>query len=111
MDNYEYLYTLSYVIYNLASLIVVISCIILVTKKRTLATLLMLIGSVFAFLFGVSSIFISTIANSQGTEAFIKINAISNLVSGFAYIAFCLGLLLFAISHFKKDNTRNEFLD
>ncbi|WP_298903979.1 hypothetical protein [uncultured Psychroserpens sp.] len=111
MDDYQYLYTVSHVIYNLASLLVVISCIVIVTKKRTLATILMLIGSVFAFLFGIGSIYIYAFTEAYGTDSSIKMNAISNLISGLAYIIFCLGLLLFAISHFKKDRTKNEFLD
>ena len=85
----------------------VIASMMLYSKKRTLATTLILIGSSLAFLFNLGNIFISVFAHMYGTETFVKINAISNVVSGLAYLTFCIGVLLFAIHDFKKEVPKN----
>ena len=111
MNNYEYVYTASYIIHNLATLLIVIASIILVTKKRTLSTILILIGSVLIFILGIGTIFIGALAGQYDTDMFLKLNAISNIASGLAYLMFCLGLLLFVFIDFKKAVPKNEFLD
>nr|WP_321236638.1 hypothetical protein [uncultured Psychroserpens sp.] len=87
MDNYEYLYTLNNIIYTFASLCIIVAGITLFSKKRTLSTTLILVGSIIAFLFSIGSIFIS------------------------AYVVFCVGLMLFTITDYKKEVPKNEFLD
>ncbi|WP_204345474.1 hypothetical protein [Psychroserpens algicola] len=111
IEDYNYLYTANYVIYNLAGLCVLIASIILFSKKRVLSTSLIMVGSVLAFIFNIGSVFISSFAGRYDTNTFIKINAISNIVSALAYFIFCLGLLLFVVNDYNKDVNKNEFLD
>ena len=111
MENYNYLYTLNNIIYTFASLCIIVAGITLFYKRRTLSTTLMLVGSIVAFLFTIGSLFISSYVGRYDTETFIKINAICSLIGGLAYVVFCGGLMLFAITDYKKDVPKNEFLD
>ncbi|WP_460219235.1 hypothetical protein [Psychroserpens sp. MEBiC05023] len=110
MNTYEYLYTASYVIYNLASLIMVVTGIVLFNKIRTLATTLILVGSIFNLVLGVGSILISSFASRYDTDTFLQVNIYSNIAQGLSYFMFGLGLLLFVLNDFKNEERRNEFL-
>lgn len=103
MENYEYLYSASYIIYNIAGLCIVVASIMLFSKWKTTATTLILLGSVLAFIFNISSVFIGVFANQYSTETFLQINAISNIAGGLAYAMFCLGFLLFIANDLKKS--------
>lgn len=111
MNNYEYLYTASYVIYNLASLIMMLTGILLFSKIKTLSTTLMLVGGILNLVLGVGSVLISSFAGRYDTDTFIQVNAYSNIAQGLCYSMFCIGLLLFVINDFKTREPRNEFLD
>ena len=107
MENYQYLYSISSVIYFLAGICVIIASIMLFSKKRTTSTLLILVGSISAFIFNTGSIFMSiTAGRYDDINTFFKINAIVNVVSGLAYALFCIGLLLFVVNDLKKDVSR-----
>lgn len=83
----------------------------LYSKKRTTSTILILIGSITAFILNTGSIFMGLISGHYGMDTFIQINAIINIISGLAYALFCIGFLLFVVNDFKKDMPKNEFLD
>nr|WP_321230355.1 hypothetical protein [uncultured Psychroserpens sp.] len=105
MESYEYLYAASTVIYIITSIIVVIASILLHNKVKSSATILVLIGSISAFIFNLGDIFLSLIAGRYDVETYIQINAIANIVSGIAYGMFCVGLLLFVVNDLKKGES------
>ncbi|WP_040279940.1 hypothetical protein [Psychroserpens damuponensis] len=111
MENYEYLYSISSVIYFLAGICVITASIILYSKKRTVATLLILIGSISAFILNTGSIFLGLITGRFDMDTYIQINAIVNIISGLAYALFCIGLLLFVVNDYKKEATITKSLD
>ncbi|WP_299335667.1 hypothetical protein [uncultured Psychroserpens sp.] len=111
MQDYENLYIATYIVQNLATLVLFIGSIILFSKQRTLSTILILIGSIFIFLFGVGNIFMSAIAGRYGTEMLIKVSAFYNFFNGVVYFIFCLGIFLFTLDYIKKKKTKNDISD
>ena len=111
MENYEYLYTASTAIYIIVSIIVITACILLYTKIRTTATIIILIGSVLAFIFNMGQIFLSLIAGRYDIDTYIQVNAITSVLNTLAYGMFCIGLLLFVVNDLKKEEPKNEFSD
>ncbi|MEM9680417.1 MAG: hypothetical protein AAF901_08845, partial [Bacteroidota bacterium] len=61
MSSYEFLYSASYIIFNLAHVLIAVASIVIFSKKRTLSTTLMLIGSSLGFVLGVSGVLITTV--------------------------------------------------
>lgn len=90
----------STVIYALIQLIIIAAAIILVIKKVSIATVLLLTG---AILSGLMQIIIPIVyANYLGlTDDFLSLNFLMNLISSIFYAIFGVGLLLLAINYKK----------
>jgi hypothetical protein len=108
MSTYDYLQLIGMVLGSLASICIVIATTILFIKKKTLSTTLMLIGSLLALLFGISSFIANRVAAQHGPEIMIKTIGWSKFIGGFISILFCIGLLIFVIKDFKKRLMTNE---
>ena len=111
MENLEYLYSISSIIFILAGICVLIASVILFSKKRTTATTLILIGSISSLMVNIGNRLIDLIFKGYDMDSIIQINGIIIILGGIAYFLFCAGLLLFVVNDFKKEVSKNEFLD
>jgi LPXTG-motif cell wall-anchored protein len=111
MENLEYLYSISSIIFILAGICVLIASAILFSKKRTISTTLILIGSISSLMFNIGNRLINLIFKGYDMDSIIQINAVLVILSGIAYSLFCIGLLLFVVNDFNKKEPKNKFLD
>ncbi len=102
MENIQYQFIISGLINGLVNLIVLIACIILFSKKRTPATILLLVGGILCFISFFGSIFYNIWAAQQGSIAVINTQVAVSFFQGFAFFVFGIGLLLLAVNDFKK---------
>ncbi|WP_435622669.1 hypothetical protein [Flagellimonas sp.] len=103
MENYEFLHLLSGFISTIFQLVVIVGCILLLSKSRNLATVLMLVGSVLSLFFSLFSVLGTSFMASQGAENLVQGIAIMGVVGQIPHILFALGLLLYVIKHVKKE--------
>ncbi|WP_420322847.1 hypothetical protein [Flagellimonas sp.] len=107
MENDESIYFLvGLILNNLASLMLLVTSIILVRKRKSAITILILIANIMAFVFfWISIVGIRIVAQNSGTEGLLKFNYIVNTVGPLPQILFSIGLLLFAVKYFKKNES------
>ncbi len=101
-DQFEFLFTISSIIYNISGLIVIVASIIIFIKIRTLSTVLMLIGSILTLLLNGTNFIVSLLSNRIGYELYLKLVQITSVISSFTYLIFSMGIILFAIHDLKK---------
>lgn len=111
MENTDFIYSASAAIFNISNLILIAACIVLFTKKRALSTSLMLIGSILTLISSLSHLYLNFFLLHEDIDSFMKYSAFASIFSGISYFIFCLGILLFVTTDFKKEVPKNEFLD
>ncbi len=88
---------------TLAQIAVIIGCIILVTKQKNGATILMLAASILSLFFAIGNFSWTLVASRYGPDSILSWSKIAALIGPLPYILFAVGLLLFAINHVKKQ--------
>ena len=101
MDDFQYLYTISGVIYIFAQLLLVISSLLLFKKTKSMGTILFLIGSVLNVVLSFSAYFIALVPLNN-MDNFMMYQALNNIFSGLAFCTCCIGVFLFVILDLKK---------
>ena len=94
LPNYH---ILAYIISVLGQLIVLIACIALIIKQRTLATALMLTGMLLTVIFGLVGFLTQIFTADQNPETLIRNQGIFSTLNTLSYLIFGIGLLLFAL--------------
>ncbi|WP_418636680.1 hypothetical protein [Winogradskyella sp.] len=98
----EILFYTGQIISALSTFIVLIASIILFIKKRTLATWLILIGSVLVILTSVASLVIRVFSSAESVDTLLLIQGISIIIQNVSYLIFSVGLIILVVSEFSK---------
>ena len=98
----EILFYTGQIISALSTFIVLIASIILFLKKRTLATWLILIGSVLVILTSVASLVIRVFASAESVDTLLLTQGISIIIQNVSYLIFSVGLIILVVSEFSK---------
>ena len=93
---------ISYVISFLGHFLVLIACIVLLIKQKSLAATLMLVGMVLTVVFSVLGLFMNYVSAQKSAEAVIRTQGIFSTLNTLSYLVFGLGLLLLAIKAVHK---------
>ena len=106
MKDLPTFYLISYIISFLGQIAVLIACIILLIKQRSLAAGLMLIGMVLHMAFSIIGLLMNYMVAQRSAEAIIKTQGIFSTLNTLSYLIFGFGLLLLAIkmAYRKKEN-------
>ncbi|MBT8264961.1 MAG: hypothetical protein KJO41_03610 [Bacteroidia bacterium] len=104
MDTYNSLFAFGSILSGLANLVILVATVILLFKRRNLATIIIFIGwfsHSLVFLFGfIANIFAARI----GSEELVFTNALMTILNGITVLIFSIGLLIFFIQ-IKKQKT------
>ncbi|MEH1008129.1 hypothetical protein VDP25_10315 [Winogradskyella sp. ECml5-4] len=98
----EILFYTGQIISALSTFIVLIASIILFIKKRTLATWLILIGSVLVILTSAASLVIRVFASAESVDTLLLTQGISIIIQNVSYLIFSVGLIILVVSEFSK---------
>jgi len=107
MENFESLDThliVNGIISFLIQLFVLVACIIIAIKRKSIATKLLLTGAILNVLGFIIRYVLNVTAARNGPEALIHTQLIISYLNNFIYALFGLGLLLFAINDLKKNH-------
>lgn len=103
METYESLFIFGSLLSGLATFVILIATIILLVKRRNLATIIIFIGwfsHSLVFLFGfMANIF----AARLGSEELLFTNALMTILNGVTVLIFAIGLLLLFIQTKKTE--------
>lgn len=103
MENNEtFFFAAGGVLNGIAHLTVIIACIILVLKRKSAPTILMLVAQLLVLFLYVGSFAWTAIAARQGAETLVWTSKIIAMLGPFPYILFAAGLLWFVITLAKK---------
>ncbi len=105
MENFETveaLYILGEAVNGIFKLLVAVACTLLLIRERTLATILMFLGSILSIFLSLGSVLLTALAGQKSPEAVVWTNAIFNLVGQIHIIIFAIGIFLFALQYGKK---------
>lgn len=105
MDNLQWQLAIAGIINGLVQIIILIASIVLLVKKRSTATLLICIGSMLSSISLGGGVIYNAIAARKGTEAILDAQVNLNFFNAFSFLIFGIGLLMLAITHFKKNST------
>lgn len=105
MDALEWKFAIAGIINGLVHVIIVLATIIIAVKKRSIASIILLVGSLLMS-FGFAGGFIyNAIAARNGTEALLNAQVTLTFFNAFAFFVFGLGLLLLSINSLKKHKS------
>ncbi|MBT8184130.1 MAG: hypothetical protein KJN76_04775 [Eudoraea sp.] len=102
MQDLPALHLAAYIISFIGQLIVLIGCIVLFVKQRTLATALMLAGMLLSVVFGIMGFFMNFVAAGSSPEALLRNQGIFSTLNTLSYLLFGIGLLLLALKWSRK---------
>lgn len=103
MDNSQtFIYAIGSLLGVLGQIVVIIACIILISKKKNPATMLMLIASILALVVTILNFSGNIIAAQAGVDSVLTWSKIFALIGPLPYVLFAIGLILFATNHVKK---------
>lgn len=107
-DSYTLIYALGSILGSLAQVLVIIGCIVLVSKKKNPATILMLVGSILSLVVTVLNFSGTFVAAQHGTDSILTWTKVFAILGPLPYIMFSVGLMLYAINYAKKSPAVGE---
>ncbi|APY09826.1 hypothetical protein BWZ22_00555 [Seonamhaeicola sp. S2-3] len=103
LDSIQYQFLMTGIISGIVHVIIFIASIILIYKKRTIATAILLTGSVLSLISYFGSFALNIWAARISSKLMIKTQITMSFFQGFSFLIFGVGLLLLAINNFKKQ--------
>ena len=91
---------------GIAYLLVIVACVVLVLKRKSGPAILMLASQLLALLFFVGSFVVTAVSARQSAETLVSTTKIMALLGPLPHILFAIGLLWFAVSLAKKENSK-----
>nr|WP_299388864.1 hypothetical protein [Allomuricauda sp.] len=101
-DSYTFIYALGSILGTLAQLVVIVGCIVLVSKKKNPATIIMLVGSILSLLVSILNFSGTFIAAQYSTDSILTWTKFFAILWPLPYILFAIGLLWYAVNYVKK---------
>ena len=93
MEDYTLVYTGNAIINVISMIILLISGILLLLKKRSAGTFLVFIGSLLYTLASIGSLLANLVAGRIGEEAVLRTHAFTSVGVALAFLIFSIGLL------------------
>jgi hypothetical protein len=113
MDTYLSLYVIGNILTILGQLCIWVFCVWLLIRERSLASVLLVIGSTLFTLSGALGIILQAVFAKMSPEALLEYQGISFIMTAIFYLVFTVGLILLFLRYFKiiehlKDPTPDE---
>ena len=105
LSSTEMLFTIGSIISVFSTLIILMASIILFIKKKTLATWIILIGTISVFITYIGNIILNVFASRGSMDTLLLLQGVSNIVQSLSYLIFAVGLIILAITEFSKRKT------
>lgn len=99
-ENHLTIYGIGYVFGFLSQIAVLVACLILVIRKRSVAAILMLTGSLATFILSILSAFSGLLASSP--EDLVMYQGVTIILKELCYLLFAIGLLLLIMQHIRQ---------
>lgn len=93
------------IINGLVQLIILVASIVILVKKKSIATVLLFVGTLLNIIGFVGGYIYNAIAAQNGTEAILDAQVTLHFFNAFSLLVFGVGLLLLAVNHFGKHST------
>ncbi|PIA82143.1 hypothetical protein BFR04_12650 [Gaetbulibacter sp. 4G1] len=106
IDTLQLQFAIAGIINGLVHLTILIATIIMLAKKRSIATFLLLVGSILNSIGFAGGFIYNAIAAKNGTEALLSAQVTLTFFNAFSYFIFGIGLLLLSINVFKRHNSK-----
>ncbi|MEP3836099.1 MAG: hypothetical protein ABJM36_00530 [Algibacter sp.] len=104
MDNFQIQFAIAAAINGLVQLIVLLASIIMLVKKRCIATVFLFTGSLLNTIGYVGGYLYNIIAAQKGTETLLDAQVTLTFFNAFSFFVFGVGFLLLAINYFNKNS-------
>lgn len=105
MGNIDYQLIIASIINGGAHVIVLISSIIFLIKKQSLATILVFIGSLLITIGYFGSFIFNALAAQKSAEAIVETQIALTVFNSVAFFFFGFGIFLLALNFYKKPQT------
>ncbi|WP_179377252.1 hypothetical protein [Winogradskyella wichelsiae] len=105
LSSTEMLFTIGSIISVFSTLIILMASIILFIKKKTLATWIILIGTILVFITYIGNIILNVFAGRGSMDTLLLLQGVSNIVQSLSYLIFTIGLTILAITEFSKKKS------
>lgn len=105
IDDLQLQFAIAGIINGLVHLIILMASIIMLVKKRTIGTILLLLGSLLSSIGFTGGFIFNAIAAKKGTEALLDAQVTLTFFNAFSFLIFGIGVLLLAINSFKKHHS------
>ncbi|MGJ8550671.1 hypothetical protein [Winogradskyella wichelsiae] len=105
LSSTEMLFTIGSIISVFSTLIILMASIILFIKKKTLATWIILIGTILVFITYIGNIILNVFASGGSMDTLLLLQGVSNIVQSLSYLIFTIGLTILAITEFSKKKS------
>ncbi|NRR92312.1 hypothetical protein HSX10_12110 [Winogradskyella undariae] len=102
LSSTEMLFTIGSIISVFSTLIILMASIILFIKKKTLATWIILIGTILVFVTYIGNIILNVFASRGNMDTLLLLQGVSNIIQSLSYLIFTVGLTILAITEFSK---------
>ncbi|MBS9463128.1 hypothetical protein LV716_15060 [Flagellimonas sp. HMM57] len=101
-NSHTLFYAIGGILNALAQLVVIIGCIVLVTKQKNTGTILMLVASILSLLFLIGNFAGNMIAGHYGTDAILLFSKMTAVLTPLPYVLFAAGLLTYGVMYVNK---------
>ncbi|WP_222984420.1 hypothetical protein [Flagellimonas meishanensis] len=103
MDNNDtFIFAAGGLLNGIAHVLVIAACVVLMIKRKSGPTLLMLASQLLALIFFIGSFLWTTFSARQGTEELVRTSKIIAALGPLPHLLFALGLLWFAVQLSKR---------
>lgn len=103
MDALQLKFAVTGIINGLVHLIILVASIILFVKKRSVAAIFLLLGSLLTSIGFAGGFIYNVLAAQKGPETLVNAQVTLSFFNAFSFMVFGIGLLLLAISFYKKN--------
>lgn len=103
-QDYTILYGVLTGFYAIIAILTIIGAIIYTYKKKNIAGLLMIIGSVFQFISSIANPIVNAISVRSGTENILVSNLIVNSIGAIFSLIFAIGFIMAMLDIQKKES-------
>ncbi|MFD1614410.1 hypothetical protein [Gelatiniphilus marinus] len=102
VDALQMQFAITGLINGLIHLIILIASILIVVKNKSVAAILLLIGSLLVSMGFAGGFIYNVLAAQKGPEAIVNAQVTLSFFNAFSFLVFGIGLFLLALNYYKK---------
>jgi len=103
MDALQLKFAVASIINGLVHLIILIASILILLKKRSIASIFLVLGSILSSIGFAGGFIYNAMAAKKSTEALLNAQVTLTFFNAFSFFVFGVGLLLLALNFYKKN--------